>query len=412
MSDQTARRSTVLTIGFCYLAAILEGMDLQSMGIAGPKLMREFHLTPAQFGNAASLGPLGLLFGALIGGRLADRFGRKKVLVWSFVGLGLATLLTSVVRDYHQLLVARLLVGLGLGGAFPNLVALASEAAKGGGKATPISLMYAGIPMGTVISTLTVLYFGDAFQWRWIFYMGGWGPLILAPFMLVFMPESTAFKATAAKGGPSSSIWRALVGEGRLSATLLLWVGFFFTLLVVYLLTNWLNQLMASRGLDTAHATTVLLAFGVGSIAGGLSLGALTDTRFRRWTAVFAYVGIAAALTGLSQFKAYPLLVASGFGAGFFAVGAQLLNYALAPLFYPVAIRGTGVGWAVAVGRAGSTCGPLFTGLLLQSGLPASMVLIAFLPGLVFAAVSTSILLARTSRPAPSAPSVRATEPA
>jgi MFS transporter, AAHS family, 3-hydroxyphenylpropionic acid transporter len=395
MSGTLTRRDAILTVALCYLTATMEGVDLQSMAIAAPKMIAEFHLSPAQFGSAASMSLIGLLFGAIVGGRLADRVGRKWVLVGSLVGLGLFSLLTAHVHSFEPLLLARLLVGLGLGGGFPNLIALTSEVSNPGNRSTMVSLMYAGVPVGTVIGTTLTLAYGAAFQWRWIFYVGGFGPLALALLLLLLLPESAQFKIAAARERTTGrvSVAHALFAQGRLRATVLMWVSFFFTLLVLNLLTNWLNQLMAQRGLDRAQSTAVLLAFGIGSIFGSICFGLLSDARFRRWVSVFAYGGVALSLVGLSQLARFEYLVAAGFGAGFFVVGAQLVNYALAPRYYPVAIRGTGVGWTVAIGRLGSIFGPFLGGMLLQRGLPASAVLAAFIPGLLIAAVASSTLL-------------------
>lgn len=395
MEELAARRDATMTVALCYLTAIMEGVDLQSMGIAAPTLRAELGLSPAQFGTAASMSLLGLLVGAIVGGRLADRYGRKLVLVMALLGLGGFTLLTTFVRNYHELLIVRLLVGLGLGGSFPILIALASEVAKAGKRATTISLMYAGVPMGTLIGTGMTLAFGMRFEWRWIFYVGGLGPLALAPVVLRLMPESAYFSriAAAAKGARAAATTEVLFGQGRSRSTLLLWLSYAFTLLVIYLMTNWLNQLMSARGLDLRQSTTVLMAWGVGSIAGSVSLGLLSDTKASRWGAVLAYSGLAFSLFGLSHFVLFALLITSGFGAGFFAVGASLVNYALAPRYYPVAIRGTGVGWAVGIGRLGSIFGPLLGGLFLQAGLSASAVLVTFIPPLLIAATASSILL-------------------
>ena len=400
MGDNARAPDAWLTVSLCFVAALFEGIDLQSMGIAAPKLIPEFHLTPAQFGTAASMSLGGLLVGAVIGGRLADRVGRKRILIGSLALLGVFSLITTLVATYDQLLCIRFLVGLGLGGAFPTLIALVSENWPGRGRSLPISLMYAGIPVGTIIGSLMVLHYGAAFQWRWFFYIGGFGPLLILPLLAWKLPESRSFRAVVAhEAAPTRMpIPDVLFGGGRAVPTVLLWFAFFFTLSVIYLLTNWLNQLMAGRGLSHVQATLVLLGFGCGSVIGSLALGALSDAGFRRASAIVAYLGVSAGLAGMALLTQYPWLIVASVITGFFAVGVQLVNYALAPQFYAAPIRGTGVGWTVAIGRVGSWSGPQAAGLLLTAGFTASQVLLMFVPGLLLAAMASVFLL---WRPAP-----------
>src|SRR5260370_19127366 len=122
------RASGAITIGLCLVVALLEGLDLQSTGVAAPRMAREFHLGVVEMGWAFSIGALGLLPGAAIGGRLADRMGRKRVLMLSVALFGIFSILTTQVWSFESLLAARFMTGLGLGAAMPNLIALCSEA--------------------------------------------------------------------------------------------------------------------------------------------------------------------------------------------------------------------------------------------------------------------------------------------
>ena len=400
-----SRTAAPLTILLCCLAAVFEGIDLQSMGIAAPQLIPEFHLTHAQFGTAASMSLAGLLIGAVVGGHLADRIGRTPVLLSSLALMGIFSLLTTRVAGYQGLLLMRGLVGLGLGGTFPMLLTIVSELAGAEGRATPISLMYAGMPLGTVIGTLMTLYWGAAFQWRWFFYLGGVGPLVLVPVIATVLRSRLNQRATRrAAMPPVRSVWHALFGERRAGATLLLWAAFFFTLSVISLLTNWLNQLMAARGLTHSQATIVLLGFGAGSVAGALSMGAVADAGYRRGSAILSYAGVAICVAVLATAEQFALLVVAALLCGLFAVGAQLVNYTTAPGVYASAIRGTGAGWAVAAGRFGAFCGPIGGGYLLTAGLTASTVLLAFVPGLLIAGIAATATLTAQARGRPARP--------
>src|SRR5580698_1485136 len=108
------------TIGLCFLTALFEGLDIQSMGVAAPRLAPAFHLNPGQMGLVMSASTAGLMLGAALGGWISDQIGRKAVIIASMAALGLFSLGTAFAPDYHALLIARILAGLGLGGAFPN----------------------------------------------------------------------------------------------------------------------------------------------------------------------------------------------------------------------------------------------------------------------------------------------------
>jgi len=180
------------TVMFCVLAALCEGIDLQGAGVAAPGIRAEFLAGPAQLGSFLSASTFGLFVGALIGGRYADRIGRKSVLVVSIAIFGLCSLLTPLAHDMSSLSIARLLTGLGLGGALPNLIALTSESSPSDRRSANVALVYSGAPFGGAIASAVSLVMG-ASHWRWIFLVGGIAPLLLTPFMARALPESAAF---------------------------------------------------------------------------------------------------------------------------------------------------------------------------------------------------------------------------
>jgi AAHS family 3-hydroxyphenylpropionic acid transporter len=391
-------RSGATVIALCFLAALLEGVDIQSMGLAAPRLGPEFGLGPAQLGYAATASVFGLFLGAGIGGRLADRVGRKAVLVGSFVALGAFSLATSFVHDLPSLLVIRVLAGLGMGGAFPNLIAIAAEAAGPRSRALAVAAMYCGMPFGGGLAGLLVFFGGAGLDWRAVFYLGGLGPLVLVPLLMVALPESARFReAMAAQGAVEGrpTVGAVLFGEGRAVATATLWISFFFTLLVVYLLVNWIPSLMVAKGLSRPQAALVSATMNFGAVVGSLVFGRLMDRGYERTVVIVMYVGMAASLGALAVLNGKPLMLAAGAGAGFFAIGGQLVLYALAPRYYGTLIRGTGVGAAVAAGRLGSMTGPLMGGALLSAGYGANAVLAGAIPGMALAAIAAVVLLRR-----------------
>jgi MFS transporter, AAHS family, 3-hydroxyphenylpropionic acid transporter len=167
---------SIAILALCFGAATFEGVDIQSMGFAGPQLMPAFGLDPAQFGLAASSSLAGLVIGGAIGGRLADYVGHARVLLFSMIMLGLFSLATPFCSIFPFLVLVRFFVGLGLGGAIPTLIAISASATPGRqGVAT--ALMYCGFPLGgALLGWLTLLALGLE-NWRLVFYIGGAGPL-------------------------------------------------------------------------------------------------------------------------------------------------------------------------------------------------------------------------------------------
>jgi MFS transporter, AAHS family, 3-hydroxyphenylpropionic acid transporter len=394
--------SSKATIALCLAIALLEGLDLQSAGVAGPRMAKEFHLAVAQMGWAFSAGAIGLLPGAALGGRLADRFGRKRVLMWSVTMFGLFSLATTMVWNFESLLVARLLTGLGLGAAMPNLIALCSEAAGPQQRSTAVGAMYCGMPFGAAIAAVIgMLGTGDA-SWRHVFYVGGLGPIVMVPLLAVFLRESQQFvdakASTAAKEG-TPGVAEALWRHGRARTTIALWISYLGTLIVLYFLMNWLPSMVLARGLTRVESNLVLMMFNIGGGIGAVAIATIMDRFGRRGTVIGMYVGMVAALAVLAGAGGASSTAVGGLLCGFFIVGGQSVLYALAGHAYPTEVRGTGVGAAVAVGRLGSILGPLVAGQLFALGQSPSMLVGASIPLAVIAALAAlSVVGAFTQR--------------
>ena len=392
---------TVRVLILCLIVAILEGIDLQSTGVAAPRMAHEFGLSVSQMGLAFSAGMLGLFPGAVLGGRLADKLGRKRVLLLSMVLFGVFSIFTAMVWSFPSLLVARVLTGLGLGGAMPNLIALSAEAVAPNRRNTAVSIMYCGMPFGGALAALIgVISAGDT-AWRTIFYTGGIAPLVVVPLLIFLLPESKAFQVESAvaqgKADDPEPTLQVLFGSGRAGATLQIWISFFCTLIVLYFLMNWLPSLIVSRGLSHAQAGITQIFFNVGSVVGVLLIGMLMDRLTPRLVVSTVYLGIVCALVALAASGSMSSLSVSVLFAGMFVVGAQGMLYALAAACYQTAFRGTGVGAAVAVGRLGSIVGPLAAAQLLAIGKSGQTVIGASVPVIVVAAIA-ALLAVRHAR--------------
>lgn len=382
-------RSAGVTIALCFLVAVVEGFDIQAIGIAAPKLAPQFGLSPGQMAWIFAASNIGLVIGAIFGGWLADRIGRKPVFIAAVVIFGLFTLLTTVATTFALFVFIRFCAGLGFGSAIPNMMAVAAEVSSPERRAVTAAAMFCGMPIGGGTSALLTQVLPPDFDWRVLFIVGGVFPLLLAPALHFFMTETL-------KPGESSksnvNVWNALFGEGRAPATLLLWVAFLPTLIILYLILNWLPTLMVAKGMGPAVAPQASLLFNFGSAAGALLCGWLVDKHDPRWPLTIAYIGLIASLFALSGATATSALVLLSGAAGFFLLGANYALYGVAPAYYPAAVRGTGSGASIAVGRVGSIVGPLLAGALLGGGMTAGGVVSYLIPFAVVAGIAVFAL--------------------
>ena len=388
MQQPPAAHHVPRTVGLCFLAALFEGLDIQSMGVTAPKLAPAFHLGPGQLGMVMSASTLGLMLGAAAGGWLSDRLGRKQVIAASMIALGLFSLATTIAGAVQDLVLIRICAGLGLGGAFPTLIALVSEVSSVRSRVTALACMYCGLPIGGAAAALLVALAPS--DWRYVFYVGGLGPLFLAPVLALCLVGPSSIPRADASTTSQRRI--SEIFGTRAPTTLLLWTAYFFTLLVVYLLLNWLPSLMLGRGYSHGQASISSVALNGGAVLGSLVLGYASDRRRPAAVLSVTYAGMIVSLLILASPLRSTFLFGA-FAAGFFVIGGQLVLYAIAPTLYPPSVSGTGVGAAVAVGRIGSIIGPLIGGALLASGLGPGVVSMTAIPGLAIALVSLLWLL-------------------
>jgi AAHS family 3-hydroxyphenylpropionic acid transporter len=395
--DAGRQQRVMTTLALCFLAAVIEGFDLQSMGIAAPSLGPEFGLSRQQLGVALLASPLGLFFGAFIGGRAADFWGRKTALVTATALFGALQLRTAWVTGLESLIVIRFLCGLGLGGAFPNLIALTAEASGGRNSILNVVITVAGMPAGGALASVVGYLAGATGDWRIVFYVGGIAPLVLAPVMALALPESRLFRAAqaaAAAGGIKHTIREALFDGTRARPTVLLWVALFCTTLVTYLLLNWMPVLMGAKGFSKTDALLIQTLFNVGAAVGSVFLGWRMQQRPGRMVLFVCYAGLAAGLVVMAPLgKDLLLAAATAAAVGACVLGAQFILYGLAPAYYAVETRGTGTGACVAASRLGSAAGPVFAGILLGQGASETHVLQALLPVTAVAAAAAIGLL-------------------
>ena len=409
---------------FALCAAVLfvDGFDVQGITYVAPAISQAWSLQRGALGPAFASGLFGVMLGALLLAPLADRIGRRRVIVYSCLAFGICTLLTVWVGSLDSLLVLRFVTGLGLGSALPNAIGLASEYAPRRHRASIVMFVSSGISLGAIGAGIAAARLIGAFGWQSVFLVGALLPLLLAAALFAGLPESIRFAALRAGGQreakrllrqieadlpPDEDVHiRTSDGAGgkatvadlfkqrRGRATALLWVAFFMSLLNVYLAINWLPTSLNASGFTVAQAAVITSMYHLGGLLGTYALGLLMDKLGAHAMVIFGFLLAAvgfyafATLSGLGQWSTTAVLMAAGFGV----IGGQVGIVTLASMIYPVAMRSTGLGWALGVGRVGSIVGPTVGGLMLATGLDAKHLYLACIVPALVGALAVALL--------------------
>ncbi len=379
-------------IAICSLIALLDGFDTQAIGFVAPVITSEFNIPSTEMGIVFSAGLIGLMFGAFALSPVADRIGRKPVIILSCVVMGVFSLFTATADGFNELVVYRFLTGIGLGGVMPNINTLTSEYAPGKRRAILMTIMFLGFPFGAAVGGFLSSGLIASYGWQAVFIVGGIAPLVLVIFLHFFLPESICFLAEKNPNDPSigkllnkietsfspktndhyrlaertsgSSIGMLFQG-GYFNATMMLWVIFFLNLMLMYTLLNWLPTLMGEEGLTLEDAILTTVAFNIGGVAGMLVLAQFIDRfgPFRVLGSVYFITTIVVAGLGLVG-SSFPMAMGIAACAGFCITGSQFGINVFAVNLYPTHARSTGLGWALAVGRLGAIIGPFMLGVM------------------------------------------------
>jgi AAHS family 4-hydroxybenzoate transporter-like MFS transporter len=399
-------------IFLCALVAFLDGFDTQSIGPAAASIASTLAIPVGAFGAIFSASQIGFLIGAMSFSALGDRFGRKRILVVATTLFALASLGTALSETYDTLLAFRALAGLGLGGATPNFIGLASEYSPAAVRARVVTMLWAAVPFGGMIGGFASAASLPLFGWQAMFYLGCAGPLLLVPVLMAAMPESAEVRDhgdTAGKADLSPTLVRSpasaftvaeLFAAGRTASTVWLWLASFMTWAVLVVVALWTPALLKQAGFSPSAAASVLAFNNGGGIIGTVVMGVVVGKIHPHTALMIAFpaaaifiaaIGWEATTQGMAGFSAVAVIAVF---AGFFSSAAGGGIIGVSASTYPGEIRATGVGWAIGVGRMGSIVGPLVVGSLVAANWPVSHIYFAIaLPAL--AAAGFIYLLAR-----------------
>jgi len=372
-----------------------------------------------QAGMLASTALAGMMFGAMLFGMLADKIGRKNVILICVTLFSGFTFWGGFASGPTEFGILRFIAGLGIGGVLPNLVALTSEYAPQKMRSTLVTTMFSGYAVGGIMAALLGAWFTPSFGWEIMFYIAGI-PLLMLPILYLYLPESLTFLVKKQQNEKASKIVQqispeqnvtastqfvlnevhapdasiaALFKQGRSMSTLLFWCCFFMCLLMVYALGSWLPKLMMAAGYSLGNSLMFLMAMNIGAVVGTIGGGILADRFHLKPVIIGMFLLGAVSLVGLgfnSPQAVIYLLVAA---AGASAIGSSILLYSFVAQYYPLAIRSTGIGCASAVGRVGAIVGPIIIGFLLGMELPHKMNFLAVAIPAIIGAISVAMIV-------------------
>ncbi len=421
INQQPLSRYQWRVVLLCFLIVFLDGLDTAAMGFIAPALSQEWGIDRASLGPVMSAALIGMVFGALGSGPLADRFGRKGVLVGAVLVFGGFSLASAYATNVDQLLVLRFLTGLGLGAGMPNATTLLSEYTPERLKSLLVTSMFCGFNLGMAGGGFISAKMIPAYGWHSLLVIGGVLPLLLALVLMVWLPESARFLVVRNRGTDKvrktlSPIAPQVVAEaGSFSVpeqkavaarnvfavifsgtyglgTVLLWLTYFMGLVIVYLLTSWLPTLMRDSGASMEQAAFIGALFQFGGVLSAVGVGWAMDRFnphkvigiFYLLAGVFAYA-VGQSLGNITVLATLVLI------AGMCVNGAQSAMPSLAARFYPTQGRATGVSWMLGIGRFGAILGAWSGATLLGLGWNFEQVLTALLVPAALATVGVIV---------------------
>ncbi len=412
-------RSRMPIFILCWLCLLADGYDLLAYGATLPSLIGRppFSLTLAQGGQIGSLALVGMLVGCTGAGMLTDRLGRRRIFIASVTTFSVAMLLASAAPTIELFVVFRVLTCVGVGGLLPTAVALTSEFAAPERRSRTLGLVLTGPPCGMVLAAFVSSLVVPTYGFRPVYAAAGLA-LLLVPLLLKFLPESPAYLAVRGATEPAAVVrstyglpalpagdaavgrspLSAVVRDGNVVPTLLIWATKVFGLLTVFGLTTWLPQVMATSGFGLGSSIAFLLVYSLGGVVGTIVASSIAERIGPKPLVIVGYLAAAGALLCIGQRPATILLALLVLIAGFGGFGTQNVLNDFIARFYPTANRASGLGWALGIGAFGSIAGPSFGAAVVDTGSPLVTTTTAF----AITAVIGAVFMICTPRKAPS----------
>lgn len=404
----------LVVVALCAGVSFLDGFDILAISYVAPVIGAAWKLPREAFGPIFAAHYIGAALGSVFFGWYADRYGRRMGVIIPTAIFGVFALLTVYAYDFKSLFILRILIGIGLGGALSNAIAMVAEYSPHRARATLVSLMYAAFPLGGVIGGPISAFIIARYGWQGVFILGGVLPLLLTFALVLWLNESIRYlvlsKAPAERIGnilhsiaPSfqpgpSDVYvlplsrgvsikptREIFSREFVRPTVLLCIAAFVAQLVIVYVVTWMPLVLASIGMPVTSAILASVAFSVGGIFGAIGLARIIDKdkSYRGLVVTFFLSAVSIGAIGFLASNWYGLLAIT-FVTGLLTVGANIVLSAYSSTVYPTSIRSTGVGWVIGWGRVGAIAGALFGTALVAAGVTIETAyLIAAIPSII-----------------------------
>lgn len=409
----------VVAIAICVLLNALDGFDVLAISFASPGIAAEWGIDRAVLGVVLSMELIGMAVGSILVGNVADRVGRRPVILWSLVVMAIGMALATTAHNVPTLSAFRLFTGLGIGGMLATINAAAAEFSNARRRNLAVALMAGGYPLGAIVGGSIASNLLASGTWRSVFGFGAFATLAFLPLVWFFLPETVAFvvhrrptnalervnivlrrlghHTVASLPAPDRDAPRATVAQlfapGLARTTVLLTTAYFAHIMTFYFILKWIPKIVVDMGYAPSTAGGVLVWANVGGATGSLILSLLTQRFSVRGLVIgsLALSAVMVSLFGQGQADLQQLALVAGV-AGMCTNAAVVGLYTIFAQSFPTAVRAGGTGFVIGVGRGGAALGPIVAGFLFSRGVGLATVSVLMALGSVVAAISLVVL--------------------
>jgi len=370
-----SQRRYLLAIVVCVLTIMIDGFDLQLLGILGPALVRDWGLSLPQLGPALGASLLGATVGAIMIGEIQRFVNESILLATCLLLICLTTLATCLTTSITDLVVLRFFSGIALGAAVPIVMAIVAELAPLHLRTTFLTVTLCGQPIGAAAGAALCAWMVPQYGWRSAFILGGVIPVFLAIAVWLRRTDYRRPDSPFRPRLPSQSMVGLLRGDSK-RLTLAAWSCTACGATALYMLLNWMPSILEGYGYSLRSGIIAISLFNAGGVCGALILGILRDRLHSFLPVIFAYLAGAAAIVSIDLLQENMRAALSAtFLAGFFGYGAAVTLGAIITGLYAPPLRTVGTGWALGFGRTAAALGPVVVGMALALGLHRNSIL-------------------------------------
>jgi MFS transporter, AAHS family, 4-hydroxybenzoate transporter len=377
-------RQSAIIVALCFVLNMVDGMDVLIISFIAPALQKAWSVSPAELAIVFSAGLAGMALGGLVLAPMADRFGRKRLIMVAIALMAMAMYVSSHAQSVAQLSTVRFAVGTGIGTVLACIAAIAARVAPPKHRNFAVGVLQAGYPIGAMITGFVAAWALPLFGWERVLVATAVISALFVPIVYLVLPHNV----TAAPEGPAHKLSETIAGERR-TASLLLWTATICGFMALYFIASWITKLAIEAGLPETNAIIASAIYNLGAFVGTVA-GSIVATRYDVRKLCGTLLLLATVVFLVFGGVAMPLIgvLITAFLMGITLQGGFNMLYPIAALVYPDKVRATGIGWAFGIGRIGAFTGPLVGGWALSQNLPLITVFGIFCVPLVIAAMA------------------------